>query len=327
MTNRSIGLEITSLCVRMAEVQLGKDGMTLQGMAEEPLPAGAVVAGEVRDPEAVTHTVHTLWNRTGVRGKKVVLGVAGSRVAIRNTTLPWMPEGDISSALSLYVGDVLPFDSAEAVMDFVIDGETTDDEGNRLYTGILVAAALDFIEPMVAAVEAAKLTVVGVDLTAFAILRSSVAHYPWSPGATEVLVNVASQMTQVIVHSNSRPQLVRGLVVGSDSAIEQYARLDPTSPTAGAEALEPLVDEIVTTIEYFKASNQGRPLARLVLTGEGSQLPGIEYAIGSQLQIPIVREAAWLGMPRAKLGVSDQQLHVMANTMGGAVGLAMGVAA
>ena len=327
MATRSIGLEITSLCVRMAEVLVGKDGLTLHGMAEEPLPVGAVVAGEVRDPDAVTNAVRALWGRTGVRGTKVVLGVAGSRVAIRRTTLPWMPEGDIGSALPLYVGDVLPFDSAEAVMDFIIDGETNDDEGNRLYSGILVAAALDFIEPMVSAVEAAKLTVVGVDLTAFAILRANVAQHPWSPEASEVLVNVATQMTQVLVHCNSRPELVRGLVVGSDSVVEQYARLDATSPTAGAEALEPLVGGVVTTIEYYKASNQGRPLARIVLTGEGSQLPGIEYALSSQLQLPVIREAAWLGMPRTKLGVPEEQLRAMSNTMGGAVGLAMGVAA
>lgn len=328
MAATSIGLEISSLCVRMAEIQLGKTGPVLAGLAEEPLPTGAVMGGEVRDPEAVTAALRTLWNRNRIRNRKVTLGLAGQRVAVRHATIPWMPKGDIRGALPLHIGDVLPFDSAEAVLDFVVDGEETDDEGNRHLHGILVAAALDFVQPLVEAVQAAKLTVVSVDLTAFAVLRSTVPpQTPQLRRPTEAIVNVESQMTDVLVHSQGRPQLVRGLVVGSDAVADRYSRLDPTSPTAGLEALEPLVDEIITTLEYFRASGEGHALARVVLAGEGSMLPGIEYAIGSALQVPIVREAAWLSMPRLQLAVSPEEMHGMAAAMGPAVGLAMGAAA
>lgn len=328
MTNTAIGLEVTSLCVRVAEVQLGKSGMTLAGLAEEPLPTGAVMGGEVRDPDAVANALRTLWNKHKIRNRKVILGVAGQRVAVRNTTIPWMPAEDMHSALPLHVSDVLPFDSAEAVLDFVIEGEDTDDEGNRRFRGILVAAALDFVQPLVEAVQAAKLTVVSVDLTAFAVLR---AYLPPPPAQlripTEAIVNVESQMTSIIVHCQGRPRLVRGLVVGSDAVAEQYARLDTSSPNAGFEALEPLVDEIVTTLEYYRAAADGNTLARVVIGGEGSVLPGIEYAIGSALQIPVVREAAWLSMPRLQLAISMQEMQSMASTMAPAVGLAMGAAA
>ena len=85
VTNTSIGLEITSLCVRMAEVQLGKDGMTLQGMAERPLPAGAVVAGEVRDPKRSPHKLirSGIARECAVRRSFSALRAVGSRYGTR----------------------------------------------------------------------------------------------------------------------------------------------------------------------------------------------------------------------------------------------------
>lgn len=105
-------------------------------LAEEPLQPGAVVSGEVREPGAVTTAVRALWARAGIKSKRVVLGVAGSGVAVRNTTIPWTAPNEIQSTLAFQVGDVLPFDIEDAVLDFVPSAELTDPNGDRQYRDV-----------------------------------------------------------------------------------------------------------------------------------------------------------------------------------------------
>lgn len=320
----AIGLEISSLCVRVARVSSSKGGMDLDLLAEESLHPGAVVSGEVREPEAVTTAVRALWARMGIKSKRVVLGIAGSGVAVRNTTIPWTPANEIQATLAFQVGDILPFDIEDAVLDFVPSAELTDQNGDRQYRGMLVGSRLLFVEGAVDAVQAAGLIVVAVDLTALAVLRAAAGGAAMGPAPPVAVVNICSNMTQVVVEVSGRPELVRGLSVGSDAAVAEYGRLDPSSPTVIADALAPLVDEIVTTLEYFKASNPGKGLGKVVLCGEGSTLPGLDQAIWTSMRIPIVRDLTWLSMPRTGLEMPNQQVFALAPAMTAAVGLAVG---
>jgi type IV pilus assembly protein PilM len=320
----AIGLEISSLCVRIARVSSSKGGMDLELLAEEPLQPGAVVGGEVREPQAVTAAVGALWARAGVKNKRVVLGLAGSGVAVRNTSIGWTPANEIQTTLAFQVGDILPFDVEDAVLDFVPTAELSDQNGDRQYRGLLVGARLVFVEGAVDAVQAAGLTVVAVDLTALAVLRAAVGGAPGGPTPPVAVVNICSNMTQVVVEVGGRPELVRGLSVGSEAAVVEYGRLDPSSPTVIPDALAPLVDEVVTTLEYFKASNPGKGLGRVVLCGEGSTLPGLDQAVWNSMQVPVVRDLTWLRLPRAGLGIPDQRVFSLAPAMTAAVGLALG---
>lgn len=165
---------------------------------------------------------------------------------------------------------------------------------------------------------------VAVDLTALAVLRAAAGGAALGPAPPVAVVNICSNMTQMVVEVSGRPELVRGLSVGSDVAVAEYGRLDPASPTVMADALAPVVDEIVTTLEYFKASNPGKGLGRIVvLCGEGSMLPGIDQAIWTSMRVPYVRDLNWLTIPRSGLGVPDKRVFAVAPAMT-AVGLAVG---
>ena len=298
--------------------------MELDLLAEEPLQPGVVVGGEVREPQAVTTAIRALWARAGIKSKRVVLGVAGSGVAVRNTNIAWSPANEVQATLPFQVGDILPFDIEDAVLDFVPNAELTDASGDRQYRGMLVGARLIFVEGAVDAVQAAGLIVVAVDLTALAVLRAAAGGPAVGPAPPVAVVNVCSNMTQVVVEVSGRPELVRGLSVGSDAAMAEYGRLDPSSPTAISDALAPVVDEIVTTLEYFKASNPGKGLGKVVLCGEGSTLPGLDQALWTSMQVPIVRDLTWLRIPRSGLGMPDQRVLGLAPAMTAAVGLAVG---
>src|ERR1700726_4908403 len=87
-----IGLDIGSSAVRAAELVSGHGRMRLQRFGQVALPAGAVVDGEVAEPDTVGRALKRLWAETGFSSNRVVLGVSGQRVIVREADVPLMPE-------------------------------------------------------------------------------------------------------------------------------------------------------------------------------------------------------------------------------------------
>ena len=112
---RAIGLDIGTNAVRAAEVSFGRGGPVLRRFGQVALPYGTVVAGEVVDVPAVSAALRRLWKEVGYSSRKVVVGVANSRVVARVSELPDMPDADIRSSLQYQVQDLIPIPLEEAV--------------------------------------------------------------------------------------------------------------------------------------------------------------------------------------------------------------------
>lgn len=283
--------------------------------------------GGVSDAQALTEAVKALWSKHKLGQKSVVLGIAGPRVVVRPASIPLMPSKDVRAALPLYVAEMPSIEVAESVLDYVINGESLDDDGKRQFDGLLVATTISPLEEFIDAVQAAKIRVESVDLTAFGILRAMVP--PMQPGyrVVEALVSIGSQSTQVIVHENRRPALVRDLAVGADVVVDALSHVDLNSLPATQQALDPLVTQISETVGFYETGEGAQTPNRVLVTGSGSMLPGLEYAMGASLGAPVVRDAAWLTMQRDPKTVTNEMMRAFASRMTAAVGLALGAVA
>lgn len=323
MAKTAIGLDVTPSNVRAAVIRFDSKSTTITALAEQPLYPGAVTSGGVADVESLAGAIKALWSTNRIKGNRVILGLGGQRVVVRAATIPWMAPKDIRAALPLYVSEVVPFDVNEAVLDYVISGEDTNDEGDRLYTGILAGTALEYVTEMVDAVQAANLRVVAVDVAAFALLRAVVPPIPPGFLVCEAVINIGHQSTQVVVHVNGRPELVRDLPLGSDSAAAPYPGY-VADPTAPPHSIEPLVEELNTTLGFYQSGDDAVPLQRVLLVGSGALLPGLDLALSSGLNLPVAHDAVWLTMARDRSGASDEAVRLLGSNMAVAVGLALG---
>lgn len=327
----AIGLSITPSSVRAAQVRVDSKSATIMALAEQPLYGGVVTSGGVADPAQLSNALRTMWSAFKLKGKDVVLGVGGQRVAVRTAEMPWMPPKDIRSALPLYIGEVVPFDVNDAVLDYVISGETVDEEGERTYTGIVAAAPEEYLCEFVDAVQLAGLTVTSIDVDSFALIRAVVPPIPPGYLVAEALVHVGQQNTQVVVHVNARPALVRDLPLGAGNIGADMTPgygMPPGAARPGGMAqvnIDPLAEEILTTIGYYQAGDDAMPLQRVLLVGSGSQVPGLDLAISSGVNLPVAHDAAWLSLPRDSHGASDEVIRAVGASMAIPVGLGLGV--
>jgi len=304
-----VGLDIGSTAVRVAEVAAG-DVPVLRRAAQVPLAPGAVENGEIREPDAVAEALKELWGRSGVKSKQVQLGVGNQRVVVREIALPWLPEKEMRATLGFQVQEFIPMSVEEAVLDYDALGEL-EQEGRRMQRILLVAAQRIMIDALVQAVEAAKLEVIGIDLTPFALVRAVGTldvDLDAEGQGDEAVVDVGAHVTNICVHDRGTTRFVRILPSGGrditlaiarglgteDAVAERLKRGEevdggPTREDVERVALSragSFVDEIRSSLEFYAAQVPGAKIGRVLVTGGGSKLQGLMELL--QERIPVV---------------------------------------
>ncbi|HEX3434688.1 MAG TPA: pilus assembly protein PilM [Solirubrobacteraceae bacterium] len=165
-----VGLDIQPGLV--AAVKARVNGSILaERAAARPLDADVVREGEVVDAEALTAALRELFADSSL-GKHVRLGVANQRTVMRTLDLPPVSDRkELAAAVRFQAQDQVPMPLNNAVLDFHPLGIFDTPAGSRQRV-VLVAAQRDMVERLLGAVRAAGLTPEGVDLSAFALIRS-----------------------------------------------------------------------------------------------------------------------------------------------------------
>jgi type IV pilus assembly protein PilM len=136
-----------------------------------PLDPDVMREGEVVDPEALSEALRELFDG-GTLGKRVRVGIANQRTVMRTLELPPVSDRkELAAAVRFQAQDQVPMPLSNAVLDFHPLGIFDSPSGPRQHV-VLVATQRDMVERLLAAVRAAGLTPEGVDLSAFALIRS-----------------------------------------------------------------------------------------------------------------------------------------------------------
>jgi type IV pilus assembly protein PilM len=180
------------------------------------MPFGAVVEGEIVDPEAVSMAIKDLWRRSGLHNKTVAVGVSNQKVVVRLIDLPFMERAELAGAIQYQAQDYIPIPIEEAIIDFQIIGDYMTPADEHMMEVLLVAAQRDMIGNVVTAVEGAGLRLAQVDVTAFALVRALLGGTPsWltedaeTAGDAVGVVHISSGLTNIAVVERSVPRFTR----------------------------------------------------------------------------------------------------------------------
>jgi type IV pilus assembly protein PilM len=145
------------------------------------LPADVVRDGEVMDQDALGDALRELFGASGMT-KRVRVGVANQRTVLRTLELPPITDRkELAAAVGFQAQEQVPMPLSNAVLDFHPLGIVDTPAGPRQRV-VLVAAQRDMVEKLLGAVRRAGLTAEGVDLSAFALIRSLYQHEPEQTG-------------------------------------------------------------------------------------------------------------------------------------------------
>jgi type IV pilus assembly protein PilM len=170
--NKSVvGLDVEAGSIAATEVRInGSVEVAKTGVV--PLEPGVFREGEVSDAEGLTQALKTLFGRHKL-GKTVRLGIANQRVAVRSLRLPFIEDRDeLETAIRFQAQDHIPMPLEHAVMDYEVVDRSAGEGGERRMDVVAVAARRDMIEAMLEPLRGAGLRPVGIDLSAFGMIRA-----------------------------------------------------------------------------------------------------------------------------------------------------------
>ena len=106
-------------------------------------------------------------------GKSVRLGIASQRIAVRTLQLPLIEDEDeLETAVRFQAQDHIPMPLDQAVLDYQVVSRSAARARDRRMDVVAVAARRDMVEALLGVMREAGLRPVGIDLSAFGMIRA-----------------------------------------------------------------------------------------------------------------------------------------------------------
>ncbi len=351
-SKKIVGIKIGASQISAARVS-NNGSVELHQIAREPLEPGIVVAGELRDPDALAAALKDFFKKHKLPKRGIRLGISNNRIGVRLFEISGVEDGDqLRNAVRFRAQEALPIAVDDAVMDFHVVGETVDANGAPAKRVILVVAYKDLVERYAGAFRKAGLKLLGVDLEAFGLLRALGGDSdPEMDGENRtglVVVSVGHDRSTFAVSDGRVCEFTRVLDWGGstlDSAIGGALELPPAeaqaiklqlsladasvvpanlTPEQGEmardavrRALEGFARDLVSSLRFYQGQPDSLSIRELVLTGGTAELPGLAAELERLLDVR-VRVGDPLG--RVKVGRRVKRREGL-GSMAAAIGL------
>jgi len=330
---RLVGLKVGASQLAAARV-VNNGAAELVQVARQPIDSGVVVGGEVRDPEALSLALKQFFAKNKLPKKNVRLGIASNRIGVRIFDLVGIADDkQLENAIRFRAQETLPIPLDEAVLDYHVLGETTDEEGATVQRVLLVVAYRELVERYVSACKKAGITLSGVDLEAFALLRSLAAPPAEDSRGDSALVAVAighdrstfavsdghiCEFTRVIEWGGATLSVAIARAVDlAPSEVEQLKRLvslespavpDGVAPEQYALAVEAVrrqvqafARELVSSLQFYQHQPGSLGIGEIVITGGTAGLVGLAAELQGLIGVRVR-----VGDPLSRLKVSKK---------------------
>lgn len=303
-----IGVDISSFAVKMVELSGGGEGdYRIERYAIEPLPKDAVVDGNIANLEVVSDTVSRCWDRLGTSTKYVALALPTAAVITKKIVLPAdLREQEMEVQVESEANQYIPFALDEVNLDFQVIGPAASPDEVEV---LIAASRKEKVEDRVAAVEAAGMKPLVVDVESYAAQAAFELIQKQFPGEGKdqiiALVDVGSNVMNVAMMQNDQPVYTREQAFGGSQLTQDIMRTYGMSfeeAEAGkrsgslpenyeAELLRPFLESLALeasrALQFFFTSTPHGHVDRIVLSGGCAILPGVGDIVAERCQVPV----------------------------------------
>lgn len=313
-----VGLDIEAGSIAATEVTVNGSVQVKAG-AIGPLAPGALHEGEIANPDALVEGLEELFSEHKL-SKQVRLGLGNQGVVVRTMRLPAIEDPkELAAAVRFQAQEEIPMPLDQAVLEHQVVGGAPGEGGSSPQLDLVVVAARremisSFLEPL----RRAGLEPVGVDLSAFGMIRA-LAGKPEAeaPASSAVLYCSVGDVTNLAVARGRACLFTRVSDAGLEPIVARLAGERGFSPEhaeqwlahVGLEApvdqiegepdviagvrevlesgVNALVDELRLSLDFYRAQEGAVPVEKTLLCGPGAAIPGLATRVEGGLGLPV----------------------------------------
>ncbi|OQX19916.1 MAG: pilus assembly protein PilM [Desulfobulbaceae bacterium A2] len=335
-----VGLDIGSHTVKVCQLRPGKDGLELMALGNTVLPIDAVEDGRIQDDAAVGEAISRLFRNLKISERRVGVSVSGYSVIVKKISTEILSEQDLAAHIPTVAEQYIPFDIKDVYLDYQ-DLHTISADKQRTDV-LLIAAKKEIIDGYLQLLERLRLKPMLVDVDSFALENI----YELTSGAAEnvALVDIGASTININIIAGGNSLLARDIVAGSRQITELIARrlgideaeaerlkLGLVPPGEHQKEIEEMylgtctqwILEIKKNLDLYRAKNAANPVQKIVLSGGGSRVQGLEGFIKQEtgLEVSHVNPFANIRFNPKKL--DEDYVRNLAPEMAIAAGLAI----
>lgn len=337
----TIGLDIGSASIKLAEISKHKDGYRLNATGIKELKPGAIQGGEIRDREALIDAVVTLINQCDPSISDVVISMSGHGILTDKFRFTLEQNDNAEEMILWEAGQRSPFDVDDITLDYKILRRFDSAEAEVL----LVAAKNGVMQHYIDLLYEAGLRPIVVDVDAFAVYNCYCLElFNKAETGTVALLHIGHELTTVIFVKDGVYHSTRDISIAGDffiktlqrnlgvshedaSAILKGKSKSELDQRAVAQSISYAADELSAgldlAISYFKSSEKAEKVDKVILSGGGARIPGIADHLSDRHEtaVSVSNPLAYLHYDQELFGGVDPQRISSFLTV--AVGLAL----
>ena len=301
------GLDVGSSSNKMVELGGTANNLNLMGFGFENLPGDTIVDGQIMELNVVSDVIQNICSSHQINADRVVTGVSGHSVIIKNIVLPPMSKEELEESIDWHAEEHIPFDLSEVSLDYQITEESHD------AMHVLIAACKrERIDNIKQCIQLSGRQAVVIDVDTFALQNCYEVNYQPSDAQVVALLNIGASTMNVNIVKGTRSLFTRDITVGGSQFTDvlqrnlglSYQQAEAikrgvTNAAAGIEekSIEPLmnnvteivVNEINKTFDFYKATadNNHPPVQKILISGGGSKLSGLAQDLSRRLELPV----------------------------------------
>lgn len=301
------GLDVGSSSIKMVELEGKGNNLNLVGFGFENLPGDTIVDGQIMELNVVSDVIQNICSNHQINADRVVTGVSGHSVIIKNIVLPPMSREELEESIDWHAEEHIPFDLSEVSLDYQVTEEGHD------ATHVLIAACKrDRIDNIRQAIQLSGRQPVVIDVDTFALQNCYEVNYQPSDSQVVALLNIGASTMNVNIVMGTRSLFTRDITVGGSQFTDvlqrnlglSYQQAEAikrgvTNAAQGIEekSIEPLMNnvtelvanEIQKTFDFYKqtADSNQPTVQKILISGGGSKLGGLAEDLARRLELPV----------------------------------------
>jgi len=301
------GLDIGSSSIKMIELEGKLNNLNLVSLGFENLPGDTIIDGQIMELNVVSDVIRSVCVNHQVNADRVVTGVSGHSVILKNIVLPAMSKEELEESIDWHAEEHIPYDLADVSLDYQVTAET------RESTHVLIAACKrERIDNIKQAIQLAGKTPVVIDVDTFALQNCYEINYNPTESDVVTLLNIGASTMNVNIVKGTRSLFTRDITVGGSQFTDvlqrslglnfqqaEAVKRGVADAVDGVEvkAIEPLMNnvteivamEIQKTFDFYRATTEDNEtvVQKILISGGGSKLIGLVQELSQRLELPV----------------------------------------
>jgi type IV pilus assembly protein PilM len=285
------GLDIEAESIKLLEINSTDSSNRIENFAIQPLPVGAIVKDEIKNPAAVITALKELSKQSSIKTKNIALAIPRSAAIIKTITIDKrLTPGEIESRAWIEANRHFPDLVGDIYLDFSITGASAEDPTQLEL--VLVACRKELINPYVEVLRQSGFVPKIIDINCYALERSMSLISKRAPALnTWGLLNLNFSLSSFIIiqknqllyaHDHSYDGQRLSTQTKKFLTEEKLAEADPRYFDVLKENLS---SHLRHTMHFFYSSRPNINIQRIVISGDCATIPGLAKFIQQEVNI------------------------------------------